>query len=87
MRPDDLLRLIRAQPFQPFRIHLTNGRTYDVRHPDLAVVGRSTMFVGAPAADLTIRVYDQFDIVSLLHINHIEPLPQTAQPPSPNGPA
>ena len=35
MRPDDFLQLLRTRPFAPFRIHATDGQTYDVRHPDL----------------------------------------------------
>src|SRR5512142_1083128 len=29
-----------SRPFQPFRITLTDGRTYDVSHPELALFGR-----------------------------------------------
>ena len=49
MRPDDILQLLRAQPFQPFRISLSDGREFEVRHPEMAMVGRSTVHVGIPA--------------------------------------
>jgi hypothetical protein len=85
MRPEDIHQLLHKEPFQPFRLHLSNGRTYEVRHPELALVGRTTVFIGVPAADLSIPVYDVFDLVSLVHINNVEPIPKNA-PPSTNGP-
>jgi hypothetical protein len=48
MRPDDVLQLLRARPFQPFRISLCDGKQYEVRHPDMAIVSRSTVLVGIP---------------------------------------
>jgi hypothetical protein len=35
MRPDDLLAWVHAAPFQPFRICLNSGRTYEIRHPEM----------------------------------------------------
>ena len=46
MRPEDIREFLRRQPFRPFRLTLTDGRTYDVMHPELAMVGRSSMEVG-----------------------------------------
>ncbi len=46
MRPDDLLQLLRARPFQPFRISLSDGKQYEVRHPETAIVSRSTVVLG-----------------------------------------
>jgi hypothetical protein len=85
MRMEDLQRLLREQPFRPFSIHLSNGRSHEVRHPELVVVGRTTMFVGKPAPDLPQPSYDDFAIVTLLHINDVEPL-AVPTPPSTNGP-
>ena len=82
MRPEDIHRVLRQRPFQPFRIHLSNGTAYDIRHPELVVVGRSTLFIGIPAPDLPIPAYDDYALVALLHINHLEPLPLTTPPVS-----
>ena len=75
MRPDDINNVLRRQPFQPFRVHLSNGQAFEVRHPELAAVGRSTMFIGLPAPDLPPTTYDLFEIIALMHINRLEPLP------------
>jgi len=80
MRPDNMKDLLHKQPFRPFRITLSNGRSYDVRHPELAIVGRDTLIVGDPAADLPEGVFDHFHLITLLHINNVEPLPQATTP-------
>jgi len=74
MQPQDILALLREEPFKPFEIHLSDGSSYSVRHPAMAIVERSQMFVSLPAerspdvpADKTVRL-------SLLHINRIEPI-------------
>ena len=40
MCPQDFFDLLRRRPFVPFRIFATDGRTFDVRHPDQALVLR-----------------------------------------------
>ena len=42
MRPEDILELLRKHPFEPFRIHRSDGVAYDVRHPDMAIVPAPT---------------------------------------------
>ena len=41
MIAQDLLEMLRARPFQPFRIHGSDGRARDVKHPDEALVLRT----------------------------------------------
>jgi len=45
-RPDDFLELVRAAPFEPFRIHSSDGSSFDVHHPDMAIVQRSEVTIG-----------------------------------------
>ena len=85
MRPEDVKAELRRQPFVPLLFRLSNGREYVVRHPDLVLVGRSSLNIGTPAPDLPDGVYDHYDIVSLLQLAQIVPVP-TPAPPS-NGPA
>ncbi len=74
MRPEDIRDFVGRRPFRPFRITLTDGRTYDVRHPELAMVGRSTVALGLPAPDDPQPIYDRLVTVSLLHIMQVEPV-------------
>lgn len=45
MTPREILTHITAEPFQPFRIHTASGRDVEIRHPEMAQVGRSTLTV------------------------------------------
>ena len=76
MRPDDPQDYFHKRPFQPFRVTLTDGRTYEVHHPELAMVGRSMVAIGLPRASdpRPVPAYDHLVTVSLLHIMQIEPI-------------
>lgn len=74
MRPEDLLELLRTRPFQPFRLFATDGRTYDVRHPDQALVLRSRVILPLPAGNL---VPEGTEHLALLHIVRAEVLHQS----------
>jgi hypothetical protein len=73
MRPEDIRGFLQRKPFQPFRLTLTDGRTYEIRHPELAMVGRSSVAIGVPAPNDPNPVYDRLVTISLLHIMQIEP--------------
>ena len=46
MAPEGLRESLRQQPFEPFRLVMTDGEAYDIRHPDLLWVGRRSAYVG-----------------------------------------
>lgn len=48
MRPEDILEILRTRPFEPFRVYLTDGAAYEIRHPDMAIVQRSKVTVAVP---------------------------------------
>ena len=73
MRSEDIRDFLQRKPFQPFRLTLTDGRTYEVRHPEMAMVGRSIVAIGVPAANDPEPVFDRLVTVSLLHIMQVEP--------------
>ena len=76
MRSDDLLAYVRDTPFRPFRIHMVTGRTYDIRHPEMIRVGRTSANVFITRSnDPPDAPYDRFEMVSLAlieRIDHIE---------------
>jgi hypothetical protein len=78
IRPEDVRDLLRKQPFQPFRMHMSNGQSYDVVHPELAVVTRGTIVVAKPFPGAPDAIGEGFHLVSVLHINNIEILPVAA---------
>jgi hypothetical protein len=83
MTQQELHEVARRQPFEPFRLHLTTGTTYDVRHRDLIMVGRRSAIIGISNQPQS-TVYDRTIKVDLLHIVGIEELPPPSAPS--NGP-
>ncbi len=86
MRTEDVREFVHRRPFRPFRVTLTDGRTYDVHHPEMAMVGRSSVVIGLPQPGDPEPVYDRAVTVALIHIMQIEHI-ETAAPAGPNGPA
>ena len=82
MQSADILEFVRRRPFKPFRITLTDGRTYEVHHPELAMVGISAVVIGVPAPNYVEPVYQRAVTIDLGHIMEAEPLPAPAAPPS-----
>ena len=80
MRTEDLLTFVRRRPFQPFRLTLTDGQTYEVRHPEMAMVGHSMVIIGFPRPDDPEPVFDRSTWVSLPHIMKVQLLETPATP-------
>ena len=45
---DELRRLKRQRPFQPFRVHLKDGRVYEARYANLILVSDGGLTLGFP---------------------------------------
>ena len=60
------------RPFQPVKITLSSGQTYEIRHPEMALLTRSDLLVGTDLAEDGVPA--EFKILSLLHVTAIEPL-------------
>jgi hypothetical protein len=79
MTHEEVHEAARRQPFEPFRLILTTGAAYDIRHPDLIMVGRRSAIVGV-TNEANGAVYDRTIKVDLLHVVGIEELPVTRNP-------
>lgn len=77
--------LLSRQPFRPFRLVMSSGQTYEVRHPEMAMLTRSDPLVGTDLAED--GVPSEFKICSLLHVTCVEPLNLSACGSTPSGPA
>jgi hypothetical protein len=80
MPPFELLALLRARPFRPFRIVMTEGQGYLVRHPENVIVTPASAHVGYPDEKepaMSLRV----DIISLAQVRALELIEQPAQKP------
>lgn len=77
MSTTDLLNMTRRHPFVPLRIVTSDGTIYEVPHPDLIMVGTSSVIVGYPSPQEP-HVYSRWDVVSLRHIVRLEPQEEAA---------
>jgi len=64
--------LLAKRPFRPFRVVLSSGRSYEVRHPEMAWITKTDLLVGI--GDEDDEVPAEFKMCSLLHITAVEPL-------------
>jgi hypothetical protein len=73
MAIEEIRALYQATPFQPFAIHLSDGRALPVIHRD---------FIAASPTGRTIVVYQQdgaFECISLRQITGLEVRPETQE--------
>jgi hypothetical protein len=84
MAPEELRDALRQQPFEPFRLVLTDGAAFEIPHPDLLLIGRRAAVIGMTGQPGQ-TFFERTVKVDLLHVTRIEPL-QSASPSSPNGP-
>ena len=68
MRRDEIVKLLQDRPFKPFRLILSNGTIHEIRHPEMAIVLPSAMYIGIPATAGPAGAADDIVIVSLVHI-------------------
>ena len=66
MTTDSIRHVLFAQPFAPFTLRLTDGRAFEVSHPEILF---------APPGARTIVLYldnDRYNLIDLLHIASID---------------
>jgi hypothetical protein len=64
--------LLKERPFKPFKLVMSSGESYEVRHPEMAWLTRTDILVGT--GDSEEGVPANFRICSLLHVASVEPL-------------
>jgi hypothetical protein len=78
MGQTDFAEWLQRRPFRPFRIHVTDGSTYDIRHPDQVVCMLLAVWVVTPGADPSGVPWDLPTTISLQQISRLVPLPSLA---------
>ena len=76
MTPDDLLLWRCRQPFEPFRIWVSDGNSYEIRHPELCMPGFTSTVIGLPR-DPERPVAERFEMISMPDIVKVEALDAT----------
>jgi len=69
MTAEKLQGYCRATPFQPFKVHLANGRQIEIQHPDYTFVTASGRYF------VHFRDDDSHEMVDILLINSVETFP------------
>jgi hypothetical protein len=79
VQPEELIERLRREPFEPFAVHMADGRVFDVRYPRMNLVFTTYFLVGIPEAEHPDEIVaDHFERVDLTLITKIEPLAQVA---------
>ena len=84
MRAEELIQLVRRQPFAPLRVHMTDGTAYDLYHPDQMIVQRQCVDIGVKP-DRQAGVVERVERFSLLHVVRVEPLAEASEAPGEDG--
>lgn len=81
-RPEEIQARLREKPLRPLRLVVSEGLRYEVRHPDLVLVGERDLIIGVPGPTSP-TIYNRVVRVALMHLVALEDLPTS----SANGPA
>jgi hypothetical protein len=74
MLAEEIRQHLDAEPFVPFRLCLNDGSSYEIQHPDQALVTTWSVEVGVPEQQPESRIYNRIAHCSLLHIVKVEKL-------------
>ncbi len=76
MTAEDLIELLEDRPFHPVRLRLTDGRAYDIRHPEMAIVTPTIVAIGLSKGNGS-RLAERITNCSIAHIVEVEPIEVT----------
>jgi hypothetical protein len=74
MMAHEVKTLLRSRPFQGLRFHISDGESYEVRHPDMVFVTASKVEIALPPLDAHGLATGGSVHVDPLHITRIQPL-------------
>ena len=49
--PEEVQAMLRAEPFKPLQVRLTDGAIHVITHPRLSMVTRQRLIIGSPDPD------------------------------------
>ncbi len=84
IKADELRAILYRKPFQPFRVRVSDGRTFIIRYPEMNLIGESVFIIGIPPPDdPDSRFYDTQEWIMLKMIDGIDLLPEGAPTSTP----
>lgn len=72
MNKETIREMIYDQPFEPFEICMSDGRCFEVRHSEMAIVAEDHIAVGAAGPEPTIA--SRIHLLALRHVTSTAPL-------------
>lgn len=78
MTTETFRHLLNTRPFKPFRVIMSSGEAYDVRHPEVAWLLKNDLLVGIDIEDDGFAA--EFRICPLFHVATIEPILSESAP-------
>ena len=69
MTIEQIRKLHKAQPFRPFRVHLADGRTFDVPHSEFLYSTPSGRTIIVADSDDSVEIIDLLLVTSLELVN------------------
>ena len=68
-----VLDYVSAEPFRPFRIRMASGQSFEIRHPEMILLGRASVRVHEPSEPDSGKP-DHWHDVSLMLMETLEPI-------------
>lgn len=72
-----IMEYVAAEPFRPFRINMASGQSFEIRHPEMILVGKSLVRVYQAAGEVPGQP-PQWHDASLLLMESLEPMESPA---------
>jgi len=72
MTIENIKTFLEKQPFLPFQVVMSSGETYDITHPEAAILTRGGLVVAFKTSPGDLP--DQVAICSLMHITAVKSL-------------
>ena len=68
-----ILEALARRPFEPIRVVMSSGESYEVRHPEWALLTKTNLYIGLPGSKRD-NVPQRAVHCAMLHIASIETL-------------
>lgn len=77
MSAETIWSRIREKPFRPFRLNTSDGRTFNVEHPEKILISkhRVTIAIYDEASDPQVDLPSREVVISPLHVASLEDIP------------
>lgn len=72
MTADTFRQILHKTPFEPFRVVMSSGESYNVMHPEMALVTAKSLILAF--ADPSTSDGERLAFCSYLHVAHVETL-------------